>query len=72
MSLQSASGQQREESPVLISAELVVMSPWHQLFTLTTNTEFCAYRAESSRGEQHLYMSCGQGLHRINEEVKSK
>lgn len=48
MSVQSVSGQEREESPVPISAELVVTAPWHQLFTLTTNTEFCVYRAESS------------------------
>lgn len=66
MSVQSVSGQEREESPEPISAELVVTGPWHQLFTLTTNTEFCVYRAESSRGEQHL-----QVLRRINEEVKS-
>lgn len=50
MSLQNASGQQREESLVPISTELVRMGPWHQLFTLTTNTEFCVYRAESRQG----------------------
>lgn len=59
MSLQSASGQQREESPVLISAELVVTSPWHQLFTLTTNTEFCAYREQQGRAAPLSVLQAG-------------